>query len=277
MKTSLISNNPSLANPDILAQICSPLKTLGVSFFGYTAVDINGNAYCLGSKPDYAEEYLRRNHVHNDVHYRTNNFNKNFYYDFWDYLELDKRTQELYRMAAAFNQGHTLTITQHTENLTHCFHFSSDLANQGINQKYLEKMDCLHSFIYYFKDCLVTIPEIADVYNNPVRINNSKRISKKIYFNCLNQNNYTNIAEIASKTLYFKDQKTLFLTKKELDCLKWLHLGKSAALIAEIKDVTSKTVERYIESCKKKYNCRTLYQLGERIAETGLVKFLDLL
>lgn len=275
MKIKQLLKNPSLAHHTILNELCTPLKTIGVNFFGYTAIDVNNNAFCLGSKPDYAAEYLRRNHARNDVHYHSGDAKKQFHYDFWDYLEMEKHTEELYQMAAAFDQGHTLTITQHDDDMTHCFHFSGHMTDQGINQRYLEKLDSLHAFISYFKDCMVNIPELAEVYKLPINIKNSDNTNKKIVA-VSSDPREIDIHFMASNTLYFKNHSQFYLSEKERECLKWLRLGKSAALIADIKKVSYKTIERYIDSSKKKYNCYTLFQLGEKITASGLTTFLEL-
>ncbi|KTD24923.1 helix-turn-helix transcriptional regulator [Legionella maceachernii] len=274
-KRHKVSENPSLASHHVLKEVCTPLKTLGVHFFGYTAVDIEGNAFCLGSKPDYAAEYLRRNHARNDVHCHSESTQKQFHYDFWDYLEMTKNNQELYQMAAAFNQGHTLTITKHDADMTHCYHFSGQLTDSRINQRYLEKLDSLHAFIYYFNDCMKTIPELAAVYQLPVNIDRTAKQQKKI--NLVHDDPREMDLETEAKTrLHFKHGSRYYLNSKERECLQWLRLGKSAALIAEINKVSRKTIERYVESIKTKYNCYSMIQLGEKIAASGLTTFLDL-
>ncbi|ARG97865.1 helix-turn-helix transcriptional regulator [Legionella micdadei] len=274
-KQHRINENPSLTHHQLLNAVCTPLKTLGINFFGYTAVDLEGNAFCLGSKPDYAAEYLRRDHARNDVHCHSEKANKQFRYDFWDYLEMTKNNKALYQMAAAFNQGHTLTITKHDDDMTHCYHFSGKLTDSEINQRYLEKMDSLHAFIHYFNDCMKNIPELAAVYQLPVNIDETAKQQKKI--NIVSDDpREIDLDTEAKSRLYFKHETRYYLTQKERECLQWLRLGKSAALIAEINKVSRKTIERYVESIKAKYNCYTMFQLGERIATSGLSTFLNL-
>ena len=275
MKVQQLSKNPSLANHSVLDEVCAPLKNLGVNFFGYTAIDVDNNAYCLGSKPDYAAEYLRRNHAQNDVHHHSSTAKNQFHYDFWDYLDMERHTEELYQMAAAFDQGHTLTITGHDDDMTHCFHFSGHMTDTSMNQRYLEKMDSLHAFISYFKNCLRNIPELTAVYELPINIEPSENTHKKVVA-ISNDPRQLDLLNTATNRIRFKDQSNYYLSERERECLKWLRLGKSAALIAEIKNVSYKTVERYIEASKKKYDCYTLYQLGEKIAASGLTTFLEL-
>ncbi|CDZ78797.1 Bacterial regulatory proteins, luxR family [Legionella massiliensis] len=270
-----VSENPSIAHHEILSEVCTPLKTLRINFFGYTALDSEGNVFCLGSKPDYAREYLRRNHAHNDVHYHNENRPKQVHYDFWDYLDMTKNTEDLYHLAAAFDQGHTLTITKHDNELTHCYHFSGRLTDSSINQRYLEKMDSLHAFIDYFNNRLKNIPELAAVYKLPINIGDRAKQQRKIN-TIIDDPRRIDFEVEAKNRLHFKHESRYYLNPKERECLQWLRLGKSAALIAEITEVSRKTIERYIESIKAKNNCYTMLQLGEKIAASGLTTFLNL-
>ena len=70
MKTNNQIKHPCLSHHTVLDTICKPLEALGVNFFGYTALSQQGDAFCLGSKSDYAAAYLESNHVRSDVHYR---------------------------------------------------------------------------------------------------------------------------------------------------------------------------------------------------------------
>lgn len=276
MRTRQLTKNPSLANPSVLRELCTPLESLGINFFGYTAVDTKNNAFCLGSKPEYAAEYLRRNHAKNDVHCHSEITKNNYHFDFWDYLQMNKDTEELYRMAASFNQGHTLTITEPDKAMTHCYHFSGSLTDSKMNQRYLEKMDLLLAFISFFKNCLVMIPELSAVYDLPINIENNKKNQLKNISTVLFDPQQIDFYSAANNRVYFKNFFSYYLNNQERECLKWLRLGKSGTMIAEIKKVSRKTIERYIESIKDKYRCYTMYQLGEKIASSGLDTFLDL-
>ncbi|MCW8450657.1 helix-turn-helix transcriptional regulator [Legionella quinlivanii] len=268
--------NPSLAHHNILREICNPLEELGVNFFGYTAVNAQREAFCLGSKPEYASEYLRLNHAQNDIHYHHAKEKNQFEYSFWDYLEKDSHTQSLYQMAALFDQSHTLTISSHDSQMTHCYHFSAPLNQTGINQIYLEKMDSLHAFIAYFKDCLKMIPELTSVYQLPVNIDiDHASVGKKVV-NIKADLRTMELEQVAQNSFEWTNSNHYLLTSKERELLQWIRLGKSAELIAEIKGVSRKTVERHVASIKDKFECYTMYQLGEKIAQSGLARFLSL-
>ena len=267
-------NHPCLTNHTVVKQICQFLNGLGVTFFGYTALDQQGDAYCLGSKYDYAEAYLQHNHVRSDVHYRPTFKTNRFHYHFWDFVELDPNAAKLYSMAAAFDQGHTLTVIRFDEEITHCFHFSGSISDTGLNQRYLDKMDMVHSFIDYFDDCLINVPEIASIYDYPTNMAPKPVTQEKEFTIVTDDPRIIHLPDTAVNELRFKHGSRYYLTAKERECLSWLHKGKSADMTASILGVSRKTIERHISSIKGKYDSYTMYQLGEKICAAGLSDLL---
>jgi len=264
--------HPCLTHHQLLDSICTPVKELGVTFFGYTALSQDGEAYCLGSKYDYAAAYLQSNHVTSDVHYRPAFKTKRFHYHFWDFVKLDTRAESLYRMAAEFNQGHTLTVMRFDEEITHCFHFSGNLNDTLLNQRFLEKMDSLHAFMDYFDDCLQNVPEIAAIYDYPTHLQPTNQ--DKPFTIIENDPRVISLPTTAKQELRFKHGSRYYLTLNERKCISWLRQGKSAEMIADIFGVSRKTVERHIAAIKRKYDSYTLYQLGEKICAAGLAGLL---
>lgn len=274
MNTSSDQKHPCLTHHSVVSTICKRLTSLGISFFGYTALDKAGNAYCLGSKYDYAHAYLQRNHVRSDVHYRPTFKTKRFHYHFWDFVDLDTDARSLYQMAAEFDQGHTLTVIRFDEDITHCFHFSGPLADAGLNQRYLDKMDVLHSFIDYFTECLQSVPEIADIYKHPTNVQKRNVLNDKEFKIVTSDPRIIQLSEVANTELRFKHESQYYLTSKERECLSWLHKGKSAEMTAHILGVSRKTIERHIAAIKHKYDSYTMYQLGEKICAAGVSDYL---
>lgn len=266
--------HPCLEYSNVLGTITKPLQSLGVIFFGYTAMDQKGDMYCLGSKPDYASAYLQHNHVHSDVQYRPDFVTDHYHYHFWDFVNLDKNAAELYQMAANFKQSHTLTVMRFTETITHCFHFSGALDDVGINQRYLERLDVIHAYIDYFSKCLQHMPEVADIFNHPTHTKKPVVLDPKPFTILADNPKKIILENVAQQELRFKNAAHYYLTINERICLAWLHQGKSAEMIANITGVSRKTIERHVSAIKRKYDCYTLYQLGEKISASGLTELL---
>lgn len=266
------SLHPCLQHHSMIKELCAPLAVLGVTFFGYTALDETGNAYCLGSKADYAEQYLAREHVKKDILIKPKSDKRKYDYDFWDFQNLSTEKERLYQMAADFNQSHTLSITQHFNNLSHSFHFSGANADDGLNQRMLEKMDCLHLFIDLFKEKLNSTKELSQIYQYSTTVEPSSVVQDREVTLVKGKASGVDLNQLGTKTLNFKTNE--FLTESERECLRWLTLGKSAQMIADINSISRKTVERNIASIKEKLDCYTLFQMGISLAQNHISYFL---
>lgn len=264
--------HPCIRHHDAYTQVCSPLERLGVKFFGYTAVDTMNRAYCLGSEADYAYQYLEREHANNDIHYFEDKESQKPSYLFWDYANLTEDESRVYRLAHEHNQGHTLTITKHTKLMTHCYHFSGHINDENINQRFLHEMDFLHSFIDYFDHCLSYIPEISSVYKHPINIQDK---TSNHDFIVIDNDPRGLVLDNATSNIRFKNFSSYYLTDKERACLYWLQFGKSSPMIAQIMGLSVKSIERHIASIKSKYDCYSLYQLGQKIATSGVNNLLE--
>lgn len=272
MNTQTRVTHPCIRHHEVYAQVCSPLEKLGVKFFGYTAVDTHNRAYCLGSQPNYAENYLANEHAKKDVHFIEHGNSRKASYFFWDYADLTEDERAVYDLAHDHQQGHTLTVTKQTSSMIHCYHFSGHIDDESINQRFLSEMDYLHSFMDYFDHCLENIPEIASVYQHPVNVSR-KNLSHD--FIVIGDNPRALQFNQATSHLRFKNFSSYYLTDKERACLYWLQHGKSTPMIAQILRVSVKSIERHIASIKRKFECYTLYQLGQKIALSGLNELLD--
>jgi DNA-binding CsgD family transcriptional regulator len=72
-----------------------------------------------------------------------------------------------------------------------------------------------------------------------------------------------------SKNLKIPERKNLgryfgelYLTHRELQCVKYLSIGKTTEEIAIIFNISKRTIETHIENLKRKFNCYNQFSLG---------------
>ncbi|TAL64961.1 MAG: LuxR family transcriptional regulator, partial [Legionella sp.] len=184
---------------------------------------------------------------------------------------LDAAKEAIYLMAAEFGHTHTVSVTQHFNDMSHSFHFSGTQADKGLNQRLLEKMDCLHLFIDSFKDKLTQVKELAEIYQHSTTVN--KAADQRNPLLVKTKAKELDLNQVGHRTLNFTASE--FFTENERDTLRWLALGKSAQMIADINQVSRKTIERHIAAIKDKLGCYTLFQMGIKIAEKDMTPFLS--
>lgn len=75
---------------------------------------------------------------------------------------------------------------------------------------------------------------------------------------------------------YYLDSKYegLKLSPIESQCLFYLIRGKSTKMIAKVLNLSSRTVETYIEQIKSKMSCRTRSELIEIAIENGFLEIV---
>ena len=62
-----------------------------------------------------------------------------------------------------------------------------------------------------------------------------------------------------------------YLTTKEMTCVRWMSIGKTAEEIAMIENNSIKTIQRHIENIKNKLNCQKKEQVIKILMEAGIL------
>lgn len=68
-----------------------------------------------------------------------------------------------------------------------------------------------------------------------------------------------------------------YLTRRELEVLKFVILGLSAKKIGNMLQISSRTVEGYIDNLKTKLGCNSKGQISFIAIKSGLINQLDVL
>jgi DNA-binding CsgD family transcriptional regulator len=66
----------------------------------------------------------------------------------------------------------------------------------------------------------------------------------------------------------------VILTHRQSECVFFLVRGKSGREIAEIMNLSVRTVEHYIETIKSKFNCTTKFELVDKLIEQGYLNVI---
>lgn len=276
MLDKLLKGHPSLTHADDLIDICKPLERfMKINYFAHVNIDSKNNFTSLGKSPKFAEHYYRKGYYNVDVHLNDNQAKEEYVVQ--DTVLHHGSTDELFKDCAEFKINNIFTILQRKENSIDAFHFASGENNPKINEKYLSNLPFLKLFIQSFKEKVLSDRTLRKAYDYKIAINTSS----DGYLSGTNQSKYNlNTQEFLDaldiNRFYLPhDQNNTYLSKRELECLYWLHLGKTAEEIAMILSITERTVRAHTNKIRSKLNCYTLYQLGEKIAELDMLELLE--
>lgn len=271
MNAKELKDYPSLVNADIVEAVCKPLvKDLGIDYFCHVNVYAKGYFTSLGKNPRFIEHYLNAGYYNCDVHLSDSHVNEE--YVLQDTVIHHGTTRQLFEDCHAFGLHHLFTILQRNKDSVDAFHFACTEQTPGINEWYLSNVPSLKKFIRHFKSTVLTDPFLSKAYQYQLVIDFSATGYQTEAKHQANQKKLCDQIEQASHSrIYLPGSQTSYLTSRELQCLLWLHHGKTYDEIAVILHVTERTVRAHINSAKEKFNCISLFQLGEKLAELELL------
>jgi len=234
-----------------MEMLCLPLKDLGIRYFQYVKKTTDNEYLHLSNLPGWLSYFFEKKHYLNcffhDPHkkYSPGNY-------LWEGLSnqhiICKELRDL------FGINHGITHVKIYQDSYEFFHFGAEKSQYEINNLYLNHFYLFERFILYFKDNLtnkilnelpksIIVPSRDDITSNPQPKPNISQFYEQTDFN-----NY-----------YLPNLE--YLTRREIECLKWYLRGKTAPEIAIILNLSPRTIEGYINSIKNKTQCFNRSQL----------------
>jgi hypothetical protein len=233
------------ANPCIKL-ICEPLKKININYFSYAKRYNDATYVYLTNMPSWQKYYFDKRYYlvgeFDDPHkkYPTGSF-------LWAGLS----QHEIYNVLRnKFDIAHGITIIKNYQDCCEFFHFGSTIDNYRIVNFYLNNFEILKRFMLYFKDkaweiitaianCRIKIPDRETTVNN-------NNFTSEI-------NNYLQFTKI--ERYYVSNERSdVYLTRREMESLKWYSMGKTAEEIGLILKLSKRTIESYLASAKNKIN-----------------------
>jgi DNA-binding CsgD family transcriptional regulator len=262
----IILKHPALIYNYEIETICRPLTKLGITYFAHVNVTKHGEFSGISNNAKFAEHYMRNKYYNADIHLSNRNNLGN--YIVWDTIERVGQSEKMHHEAAQFGVMHTFTIVDKKHFHNDFYHFASNINDKSINQVYIENFDLLQLFIKHFNNTIHSFRSspIAEAYNIKFKID-SKASGYTIRENPRFLSNQTKRTEFLKDLNQIKDkilakeERILSLSPQQYSCLKLLAEGYSAKKIAEILNLSRRTVENYIFNLRKILKCSNSKEL----------------
>jgi len=250
------------------ALICEPLfNNFGITVFGYsnflndgTYLDVCTNDSWQGH---YLEHFASHNFIHEYVKYiHTNNIR----YTVWNNDISHPRNPTFSQFiidSCHFEIWHGFSIYKHHASSLEAWHFATSKENYQITNFYLNNLDLLEHFIFYFRGKASCFINEADTRSLVVLKDRTPFISSMLQSHTNNNRkdyvNKTNIQRYAFKT----PSGNIYLSRREVECIFHLSSSKTIKEIASKLSLSPRTVEGYINSSKEKLGCPSRSKLLE--------------
>lgn len=277
MNQNKFKNHPLILHASEINELCQPLENLyNIDYFCHVNVDTKGCFSALGKKPDFATHYLESKYYNCDIHLSQTDIKTEFVIQ--DATCHFGKTAQLFQDCEHFGIHHLFTLLTRNEGSLDAYHFATSKKNNNINESYLKILPQLKYFISYFKKEVCANKNLNNAYQHKFTIDKEQSAyetdSKYI-------NNKKSMMEflhtVYHDKLHIIEQLNTCITKRELECVMWLHFGKTADEIATILNITERTVRAHINKVRSKLKCRTLFQLGEKFNQYNLLQLIELI
>jgi len=250
-----------LSNRRQYIDICKPLANFGISHFCYMKTFKDGSYFSTGlDNLGYVELYLTtvkdQGNIITNVLNQAASSNKNYYYLFPSDIKLyDRKKDPIAHYSYDFGIWNNFSIHRSNNfDFVESYYFFSDHDNDNqVTNFYLNKIPLLEQFIDYFKEKAADFTDTSDkrklgyleqqyVFNRKSEEDIITEKAKEF----LQQARFKRISIIG------KNQESIRLTTRETECLQYLALGNTTKEIANILELSPRTVESYLQNTKLK-------------------------
>lgn len=260
-----------------LLEICSPIfNNFGFSSFGYTKYREDGSRMLLETNHEWFELYnqFEFNEKIDGPSSLLYNIANTSYNEFHTNILIGKPKTRLHKILFSLNMWNSVSVYIKTEKYIEVFHLATSRDNEKIIDFYINHKELLQRFIYYFRDKLhdKNIKEIP--YTAP-------NAFYRAFYNCNEgKTRQTQEAFLIDKFIkqtniekFYLMTHDIFISKREMECLYYLSLGKSAKEIGRILKISPRTVESYLINIRRKVGLNTKNELISLSYKNHINKF----
>lgn len=263
----------AINSSSFIQEICSDLfKRFGVSYFNYSRFNKDFSHTSLSSDGDWANFFYSEDYK-NKFLYNENLFEQldGFSYILWASFPENRLIQNLREY---YGYDHGIIIIEYNETHNDYYSFAGYKNNPLILNFFINNLDLLRSFIYYFKeqgrdiikeannDKIILPNNLSKDENNPFDMDNYCYNRKIVESYLLNM-------KVKKYYLGAPDEKN-YLTNKEYVCARDYICGFSSKEIALSHGMSFRTVQTHIESVMQKLQCNSRRSLRAALSKALL-------
>ena len=234
-----------------LRKICDPLqKDFATPYFNFVRRYDDHSEACLSTLPQWTEHFYKNRLYLKVMADRV--FIKNEYLANkikiipWTQFQDSPVRQEQSKL---YGIGVGVTIIFIRQGYADFFHFGTHDANVYMNGVYPTYSDCLIQFTHYFYDKAEKLLTEATARKNRIILADRAPYQNKPFHADIDVKSFLEGTMAKRYALHFQD-RTIYISRKEMHCIHLATLGKTAAEIGVALYISKRTVETHFEHVK---------------------------
>lgn len=267
---SFLKNHPSLIFADDMQRVCQPIFKLGIDYFSHVKINSQNEMTANASNPEYFRFYFEQGFHQSDLH--TAHFEIPQRYVLWHLVKREGKAEELYQSGIEYGLFYIFTVIDRSPSEQNYYHFAARASKDYMNDFYFRHIDLLEQFIAYYKHSLILNNRLNRAYELPYKIKDTEgsHIIQVDYSQSISMEqikDYLGSIQFSSSTNELPQ-----LSRRELQCALYLLEGKTSMEIAQLLNLSPRTVEVYFNRLKSRFGSKNKIQLTRHLIEAGILK-----
>lgn len=249
-----------------IKSFAEPLNTFfEIDEFVYSFISNQGEFFSVSNQPEASEFYFSSNlYLSNPLIRHPQNYQEGFLFPGDINVGLEKQImQEKFGYAV---DSSFVIFKKHEEGI-HKFLFNTKNKQFSLKNFYLNNHSLFHKFCIQFLNEFSSLTTVTEKY----KINIGTLIGSEFHTKNLLRKEYT--PDLAKKVFFLKSIGSIPMdfnlpkpfSPQEKICIEWILEGKTYKEIAEIMQLSYRTVEHYFENIKDKTGCLTKSETLENL------------
>lgn len=264
-----LKNHFSLSSSHEVAQICdSALSSIGITYFNYIKIYDDGSRELLTNNSPWIDHFYK-NALYKSVGAIDIEYLLPKGYFLWSELKQDDPAYEQGRETFNIDNGVSFVVKKNKETLLYIFGSSRD--NYSINNFYVRNIDLFKRFILYFNDKASSL--LYKASKNRIFLPDKQVIQprklKQIDFSVNKRMEFFDKTRI-DRFFLLNQEKEVYLTRREAECMTYVIKGASAKQIAKILNISYRTVQSHIQNVREKLDCSRKDELENILVDSNI-------
>lgn len=228
-----------------IQSILSILLPYKISHFGYVKIFKNDTHLVLTTHVEWLECFYKNYYVHGISHKKYDSYSSG--YQLWS-LAADAVTMTV--MKNDFRIDHGITLINKQPDFCELFCYATTPDNPFVINWYINNLDILEKFSYFFKEKMASLIQKAEV-------------DRTIFPKVISSLDSKDLFPVENSTKVTKDMFKIkpILSPQELFCAQQIMRGNTIKKTANILKLSPRTVEYYLNSAKVKLNAKNITHL----------------